>query len=484
MKHLSVSNTTRHGRTLNAVRAISAGGVLVLLGALTGCANQALPSTSALNGGGTQTHRITGHIHGGQQPVAGAVIQLYGATIGSYGAQSSSLLTTTVTSSDGTGVNNSNANSGNNNNQLPLGDFNITGDYTCPSSNLVYITATTGNPGSGANANLALMAALGSCSYLQANANTITINIDEVTTVASVYALQRFMSSYTNVGAPSTNSTGLANAFATVNSLVNTSLGTALTTTPSGNGTVPTAEINTLADALATCINSTGGLAGSSTPCGNLFTYAMPTNGTAPTDTIGAILDIALNPSPSTNTLNICELASSSAPFQPTLGCTGMTSPPNFLMAINYTGAGLNAPNAIAIDNSSNIWLTNGGTSSVSELSNLGTALSGSGGYTTGGISGPSGIAVDLTGNIWVSNKTGNSVTELSSGGSAVGASPFTGSGVSSPSGIAIDGLGNVWLSNSGNSSVSEFSSTGVYTANYTPDAGLSSPTGIAINAH
>jgi hypothetical protein len=89
-----------------------------------------------------------------------------------------------------------------------------------------------------------------------------------------------------------------------------------------------------------------------------------------------------------------------------------------------------------------------------------------------------------LTGNIWVSNKTGNSVTELSSGGTAVGASPFTGSGVSSPSGIAIDGLGNVWLSNSGNSSVSEFSSAGVYTANYTPDAGLSSPVGIAINAH
>jgi hypothetical protein len=372
MKFLSVFNTNLHGCHPNVARALLAWVAPVLLVALIGCANQALPSASAVKGGGTQTHTITGHIHGGQQPVAGAVIQLYGATIGSYGAQSSPLLTTTVTSSDGTGVNNSNANSGNNNNQLPLGDFNITGDYTCPSSNLVYITATNGNPGSGTNANLALMAALGSCSYLQANANTISINIDEVTTVASVYALQRFMTSYTNVGAPSTNSTGLLNAFASVNSLVNTTLGAALTTTPAGNGAVPTAEINTLADALATCINSTGGLAGTSTPCGNLFTYATPTSGTAPTETIGAILDIALNPSPSTNTLNICELASSSAPFQPTLGCTSMTSPPNFLMAINYTGAGLNAPNAIAIDSSSNVWLTNGGASSVSEISNLG----------------------------------------------------------------------------------------------------------------
>jgi streptogramin lyase len=89
-----------------------------------------------------------------------------------------------------------------------------------------------------------------------------------------------------------------------------------------------------------------------------------------------------------------------------------------------------------------------------------------------------------LTGNIWISNKTGNSVTELNSSGAAVGASPFTGDGVSSPTGVAIDGLGNVWLSNSGNNSVSEFSSAGVYVANYTPDAGLNTPSGIGINAH
>jgi hypothetical protein len=455
------------------------------MGLLTGCANQALNNVTTNSvGAGPQKHAIAGIIHGGQQPVAGAVIQLYGATIGSYGAPSSALISATVTSSDGTGLMNSNANAGNANNTLPLGQFTITGDYSCPSSNLVYITATTGNPGAGTNANLALMAALGSCSYLQANASTISINIDEVTTVASVYALQRFMTSYTNVGAPSTNSTGLSNAFATVNLLVNTTLGTALTTTPSGNGTVPTAEINTLADAIATCINSTGGLAGSSTPCGNLFTYATPSSNIAPTDTIGAVLDVALNPSPSSNTLNICELASSSAPFQPTLGCTGSTPNPNFLMGINYTGAGLNTPNAIAVDSSSNIWLTNGGASSVSELSNLGAALSGTGGYTSGGISGPSGLAVDLAGNIWIANKTGNSVSELSSTGAAVGASPFTGDGVSSPTSVAVDGLGNVWLSNSGNNSVSEFSSAGVYVANYTPDAGLNTPGGIGINAH
>jgi len=437
--------------------------------------------------GSTTVHGLNGHVHGGQQPIGGATIQLYGVPTTGYGNAATPLLTTTVTSSDGTGLANSNANSGNANNTFPLGFFTITNDYPCPTTDpgtapyMVYIVATQGNPGNGPNPNSALMAALGDCYALQQGAATTSIDINELTTVASVWALQRFMTSYSAMSTSSTNLAGLVNAFATVNTLVNTSTGALQSPT---NATLPVAEINTLADALAMCVSSTGGMSGDTTSCGDLFQYATPTSGTAPTDTIGAALDIALNPSPSANTLNICNMASQNAPFQPTLPCTVNTTPaPNFLIGINYTGtgAGISSPNALAIDASGNVWVSNGGNGTVSELSNAGTYIPPAS-YNGGVLNGPSGIAIDPSGHVWVANKTGNNVAELTSGGAPVG--QFTGDGVSAPTGVAVDGLGNVWLSNSGNSSVSEFNSSGSYIANYAPDAGISAPTGIAINAH
>jgi hypothetical protein len=109
------------------------------------------------------------------------------------------------------------------------GSFTITGDYTCPSaSTLVYLTATGGNPGmtSGTNNSaLVLVAALGQCGSLS---SSTVIAVNEVTTVASVYALAQFTSTSGNIGAPSSNSTGIASAFANVNNMVNTSTGAAL----------------------------------------------------------------------------------------------------------------------------------------------------------------------------------------------------------------------------------------------------------------
>src|SRR5438445_4103263 len=68
-------------------------------------------------------------VHGGQQPVSGATLQLYAVGTTGDGSAATALLTQAVTSD---------AN----------GNFDITGAYTCPSaSTLVYITATGGNPG-------------------------------------------------------------------------------------------------------------------------------------------------------------------------------------------------------------------------------------------------------------------------------------------------------------------------------------------------
>jgi len=136
-----------------------------------------------------------GMVHGGQQPVAGATIQLYAVGTTGDGAASTPLLSP-ATVSDANGA------------------FNITGTYTCPSSSsLVYIVANGGNPGLAAgtnNAALSLMAALGPCGNLTAST---FIFVNEITTIAAVYPLAPFMTSSSAIGSSSTDVAALASAF-------------------------------------------------------------------------------------------------------------------------------------------------------------------------------------------------------------------------------------------------------------------------------
>ena len=55
-------------------------------------------------------------------------------------------------------------------------------------------------------------------------------------------------------------------------------------------------KLYSLADVLSNCVNSSGGSAGDSSPCGLLFSMATPAGGTAATDTITAAMEIAQNP--------------------------------------------------------------------------------------------------------------------------------------------------------------------------------------------
>ena len=125
----------------------------------------------------------------------------------------------------------------------PSGNFTITGLYHCPSLDAqVYLVASGGNPGLSAgtdNAALTMMAALGSCGNLS---SSTFVNIDEITTVASVYSLAPFMSAGggANLGASGANAPGLANAFATVNNLANVANGTAPGPSLPAGATAPT----------------------------------------------------------------------------------------------------------------------------------------------------------------------------------------------------------------------------------------------------
>ncbi len=416
-------------------------GVLLaaLCASILGCGGSA-PSSSSIVGG-----QLRGNIHGGQQPVSGASVRLYAAGTTGYGSSATALLSSPVLSD---------AN----------GHFTITGNYVCPSSSSqLYIVATGGNPGLAPGTNnsaLAEMTALGPCS-LHGGQYTLDPNsfimINEVTTVASVYALAAFMGAdATHLGTSSTNAVGLANAFQAVNNLVNTTTGAALTVTPAGNGTVPQAKINTLANIVASCVNSDG----TGTPCGVLAIAATPSGGTAPTNTIQGVLNVARNPA--NNVSALYALGSGTPPFQPTLS----PAPNDWTLGVNFTGSGLSNPQGMAIDGSGNVWIANNGTapntSSITELSSNGTVLSGATGYTGGGMSFALGIAIDPSGNAWVTAYGNSNVIKLSSSGAILsGASGFTGGGLSSPRGIAIDGTGNAWVADSESGSVIKLSSSG-----------------------
>jgi hypothetical protein len=83
---------------------------------------------------------------------------------------------------------------------------------------------------------------------------------------------------------------------------------------------------------------------------------------------------------------------------------------------------GLATPAGVAIDGSSQAWVTNtNGT--VTLFANDGTALSPSNGFTDTSLSTPGGIAIDLGGSVWIANEGNNSVTRIL--GAAAPAAPL-----------------------------------------------------------
>jgi hypothetical protein len=250
-----------------------------------------------------KTPDIGGMIRGGQQPVAHSTIQLYTVGTTGDGSAATPLLTSTVTSD---------AN----------GNFTFAGLFSCSDATLTYLTATGGDPGLGQNnPNLSMMATVGPCSSITSN-TFITIN--EETTVAAVSALAPFMNSPSTVGSAPANAAALAGAFLLALELVNPAAGIAPGLNVPSGVAVPIMEMNTLADILSACVNSTGGVAGDSTACGNLFSLTTPANGAPPTDTALALLDLANNPG--LNTGSLFALVPATAPFQPQLA----VAPPDF----------------------------------------------------------------------------------------------------------------------------------------------------------
>ncbi len=472
---------------VSAVRNLLALAVVPFLFLLAGCAGvSSITSNETTATDPTSGVALRGIVHGGRQAIVGARVYVYAATTAGYNAQSMSLLTA------GTGR----TKDSNNNYYVTTqsgGTFNISSEYTCPTlSSQVYLYAIGGDAGSGTNSAAGLMAALGTCGTLSSSTSVV---INEVSTVATAYSIAGFATDATHVSSSSSGiaATGLADAFAAAANLESLSTGNALSTTPAGNGTVPTTEINTLADILAACVNSSGS---GSTGCTTLFSNAK--NGTtAPSETATAAINIAHNPE--SNLANLIPLAMATSPFQPIL----IGVPNDFTISITYSGGGMDgsgfAPEGIAVDGSGNVWLTNFDSNTVSEFKYDGTALSPNTGicnnhWCSAGLNQPTSVAIDIFGNAWVANFQEDtigviqdwSISEFNSSGLGISGPPgYLGSGLNTPYGIAIDNTGHAWIANFGGNDLSEFTSSGTALSGLGgyPEGSLVEPAGIAADS-
>ena len=322
--------------------------LLPVLLVFTGCAlsgNQ--PTPSAFEGSA-----MKGSVFGGQQPVTGSTVSVYAVGTSGYGAGATLLASTTTDSS---------------------GDFNFpTGTYSCPSAATpIYITAKGGNAGYTTNNNIMLAAGIGSC----AAAASLQLNLNEVSTVATAFALSHFFTPA--LGANSTDAFGgtapgsgtynaglvMANTY-TIPAILSVASGTALPST--STVTREPAKLYTLANIIAACVNSAGGTAGDNTNCGILFANTTPPGGTAPTDTLQAAVQMALYPYQ--NVATLFNLPPATSPF------VGLSTQPNdFTIGISYTasnlGLGVNggiysgANTNIDIDADGRIWFPTNSTS-------------------------------------------------------------------------------------------------------------------------
>jgi hypothetical protein len=384
-----------------------------------------------------------GQVLSGTAPVNGATIQLYAAGATGNSSAAIPMLTQAVLTDT-------------------LGMFQLTGSYTCgqsstgttiPATAQLYLVATggtTSTTSSTSNPALSMVTAVGPCTNLTA---TSFDTLNEVTTAAAAWSLAPFASNATTIGASSTNTLGITNAFLDAALLANPATG-APATLPTGL-TVETAKLAALADALNSCTTGTG------TACSALFTAATPPSGTAPTDTFTAALNIAHHPGQ--NVAAIFATIPTTPPFPTTLA----TSPNDWTMSLTVTGGGLNMPTALGIDSQNNVWVANLN-GPLSAFNPQGTPLI-STGFTNGGISEVYGLAVDPSNNIWVTH-AGDTSSDHGAIGHFVGVnnpspigtySAYFDNSIQFPYAIAADTNGNMYIANSGSSSATVLNSSG-----------------------
>ncbi|MFF3911756.1 hypothetical protein ACFYZJ_38875 [Streptomyces sp. NPDC001848] len=268
-----------------------------------------------------------------------------------------------------------------------------------------------------------------------------TVRINELTTIATAYALAQF-SDQRGITGPSP---GLQNAAATAFTLADPVTGkpAAAVTADSANSQT-LATLDTLANLISLCTAD-------APRCDQLLRLATPPGNAAAADTVQAIGNLAH--SPTLSPADLYALAREANVFTPAL-----TAPPTaWILALRHTASDLYAPGRIAFDAHGNAWATNNwlpGTRNPNPfvtvqnptgIPTFGSPISG------GGMKGGAwGIAIDRDGSVWIPSYGGNAMSKYSATGAVL--SPPTGwknGGLNHPQGTAVDQRGNVWIANS-----------------------------------
>lgn len=411
------------------------------------------------------TPAFTGQMQSGTTPVTGASISLYAAGASGPGDGATNLLPSQTIMTD------------------VSGKFSVPA-FTCPSStSQVYLVGRGGSvaPSLGDHPAITMMAALGDCTNVTSSTAVV---MNEVTTAASAWALEQFIGPDANIGASSTNATGLRNAFLEVANLVDNSKGIAPGPSLPANTILETAKINTLADVLSACNQPA-----SATACQSLF--AATTEGsTIPSDTLDAALNIVRNPAAQVSAI-FALLAGT--PFQPALSA----APHDWTLSATYANCtsgcgGLNLPGSLAIDSKGNVWVANYFGGVASEFSNTGAPASPNG-YAATGLQESFGIAVDAQDSVWITNENGSSaqgtatgsITHLSSAGENLSGAGYTGGGIYYPIAIAATAAGNLWIADHANSTATLLAGDGTAISGATGYATSALPftTAVAVDA-
>ena len=197
---------------------------------LSGCSGVPVTPPTQTAAGSVPGAALQGMVHGGQQPIVGAHVYLYAANTTGYGDASVSLLVNTGGTTEDTNGNYYY-------HDAIRGHLQHYRRLHLSQRGLAGVPVRGGRRsgiGTGANAAIGLMAALGTCGSLSSAPYAV---INEVSTIATAYAFAGFATDATHVSSSSSalaTATDVPNAFATVTNLESLGPGVALATTPGG----------------------------------------------------------------------------------------------------------------------------------------------------------------------------------------------------------------------------------------------------------
>jgi hypothetical protein len=349
-----------------------------------------------------QSAGIQGRAMGGQQPVTGSTIEV--VSMGSTGYGSAG----TVLSSGTTDQN---------------GNFVLPG-YTCPQSDTpVYLLGIGGNAGAGTNPSAMEAAALGPCAYAQQS----YVIMNEVTTAVTAFVFSHYFSTTPPVGSaagesfggPSTT-TGTTTAYSrgmVLGSNVTMPLLVANfdgAVNQGGSGTtIEWQKINTIANILSQCINSSGSLSATETKstCGKLFHYTQNGATTRPSDTLQAAVQMALYPT--SQVANLFALIGGQPPFSP----YQTVVPNDWTISVGYTTSTVGLAvdtgtvSTLDIDASGNIWFPSNGTGKLGAAYFNPYNQTFNGPYDTTNLAHPQQVAIDANGYAWLNDSNSPTVS-------------------------------------------------------------------------